>query len=57
MLFVYGLVTSQRSGAKFVPMNRADDILHLGLGVGMLALGLLLGRERRVEEPRMAGAT
>jgi hypothetical protein len=57
VLFVYGLVTSQRSGANFVPMNKEDDILHLGLGLGMLALGLLLGRERRVEEPRMAGAT
>jgi hypothetical protein len=57
VLFVYGLVTSQRSGANFVPMNKEDDILHLALGVGMLGLGLVLGRERRVEEPRMAGAT
>ena len=56
VLFLYGVVTSQRSGANFVPMNKEDDILHLGLGLGMLALGLALSRERRVDEPRMVGA-
>lgn len=56
VLFLYGVVTSQQSGANFVPMNKEDDILHLGLGLGMIALGLVLSRERRVDEPRMARA-
>ena len=41
VLFLYGLFTSQDSGANFVPLDRNDDILHLGLGVGMLVFGLL----------------
>ena len=44
VLFIYGLVVSQDSGANFVPLNLADDILHLFLGVGMIALGALLTR-------------
>jgi hypothetical protein len=32
--------------ANFVPVNSADNWLHLGLGVGMLLLGLVLGRRR-----------
>lgn len=30
----------------WLPADDTDDWLHLGLGVGMLALGLLLGRRR-----------
>ena len=44
VLWLYGLVVSEDSAANFVPLNDADDWLHLGLGLGMLALGLLLGR-------------
>jgi Domain of unknown function (DUF4383) len=33
----------------WLPADDTDDWLHLGLGVGMLALGLLLGRRRDVE--------
>ncbi|CAA9314104.1 MAG: hypothetical protein AVDCRST_MAG61-1940 [uncultured Friedmanniella sp.] len=44
VLFVYGLVVGQNSGANFVPLNSADDILHLVLGLGMIALGALLTR-------------
>jgi len=33
----------ESSSANFVPLNEADDWLHLGLGVGMILLGLLLG--------------
>ena len=46
VLWIYGLVTDNMSGANFVPMNSADDWLHLLLGVGMIALGLLTGRRR-----------
>lgn len=35
---------AQESAANFVPLNTADDWLHLGLGAGMIALGLLGSR-------------
>jgi hypothetical protein len=44
VLWVYGLAVGQDSAANFVPLNMADDWLHLGLGLGMIALGLLLAR-------------
>ncbi|WP_432515425.1 DUF4383 domain-containing protein [Kineococcus sp. SYSU DK001] len=43
-LWVYGLVTADDSTANFVPVNAADDWLHLGLGLGMLVLGLVMPR-------------
>ena len=48
VLFVYGLIVGQTSAANFVPVNTADDFLHLVLGVGMIALGLVLTRRRGV---------
>ncbi|HEX6760769.1 MAG TPA: DUF4383 domain-containing protein [Propionibacteriaceae bacterium] len=47
VLFVYGLIVGQESAANFVPMNTADDFLHLILGIGMIGLGLALTRDRR----------
>jgi uncharacterized membrane protein YiaA len=44
VLFLYGLLVDERSTANFVPLNDADDWLHLLLSVAMLALGFLLGR-------------
>jgi hypothetical protein len=44
VLWLYGLVVGQDSSANFVPVNTADDWLHLVLGLGMIALGLLTGR-------------
>ncbi|MCO1576289.1 DUF4383 domain-containing protein [Crossiella sp. SN42] len=41
-LWVYGLVVDKNSPLNFVPLNTADDWLHLGLGLGMIALGALL---------------
>lgn len=43
-LFVYGMVVDRGSDANFVPVNAADDWLHLGLAAGMLAVGLAAGR-------------
>jgi hypothetical protein len=40
LLWIYGLVVDDDSGANFVPLNTADDWLHLLLGVGTIALGL-----------------
>ncbi|MFJ6095594.1 DUF4383 domain-containing protein [Williamsia muralis] len=45
-LWLYGLVIDKDSAANFVPVNSADDWLHFALGVGMVALGVLLGRNR-----------
>ena len=44
VLFVYGLIVGQNSMANFVPVNTADDILHLVLGLGMIGLGVALTR-------------
>ena len=46
LLFVYGLVIDHDSSANFVPVNNADNWLHLGLSVAMIALGAALGRTR-----------
>ena len=42
VLWVYGLVVAEGASADVVPLNAADDWLHLVLGVGMIALGLAL---------------
>jgi hypothetical protein len=44
VLWIYGLAVGQDSAANFVPLNTADDWLHLILAIGMVALGLVLGR-------------
>jgi hypothetical protein len=44
VLWIYGLVISDRSSANFVPMNNADDWLHLVLGAVMVLLGVVLSR-------------
>jgi hypothetical protein len=43
-LWLYGLVIDKTSDANFVPVNAADDWLHLGLALGMLALGAMTWR-------------
>jgi hypothetical protein len=45
-LWIYGLVVDHHSDANFVPLNSADNWLHLFLGLGMIALALLLTRGR-----------
>jgi hypothetical protein len=42
VLFVYGLVVPEDSAADFVPLNSLDNILHLVLGAGMIALSIIL---------------
>lgn len=46
VLWLYGLVIDKDSSANFVPVNSADDWLHFVLGIGMIALGVALGRAR-----------
>ncbi|WBB70878.1 DUF4383 domain-containing protein [Micromonospora sp. WMMD812] len=47
VLWLYGLVVDRDSGANFVPLNGADNWLHLGLGIGMIGLGLVTTRAGR----------
>ena len=48
-LWLYGLVVELDSAANSVSLNEADNWLHLGLGLGMVALGALLGNRREVD--------
>ena len=43
-LWLYGLVIGHDTPANFIPVNNADNWLHLVLGLGMVALALLLSR-------------
>jgi hypothetical protein len=51
ILALYGIVVGTDSGANFVPLNGADTVLHILLGIGMIGLGYVLGRERIAERP------
>ncbi|MFF0312428.1 DUF4383 domain-containing protein [Streptosporangium sp. NPDC004379] len=44
LLWLYGMLVGHDSAANFVPLNSADNWLHLILGIGMIALGYLLSR-------------
>jgi hypothetical protein len=43
-LAVYGWIIDRASDANFVPMNPADNVLHVLLGATMILLGVVLGR-------------
>lgn len=47
VLWLYGIVIDKDGGANFVPINAADNWLHLGLGAGMIALGVITSRGPR----------
>jgi hypothetical protein len=47
VLWIYGLVVDKESSANFVPLNNADNWLHLILAVGMVGLGLVAQRSIR----------
>ena len=46
-LFLLGIV----GGGDWIPVNNADNWLHLVLGAGMIGLGVLTTRESRVASP------
>jgi hypothetical protein len=48
LLFLYGLIIGHGSDANFVPLNSADNWLHLVLGLGMIALGLIFSPRNRL---------
>ncbi|HEX5597931.1 MAG TPA: DUF4383 domain-containing protein [Micromonosporaceae bacterium] len=45
VLWLYGLIVNKNSAANFVPLNNADDWLHLLLGIGMITLGVVTTRK------------
>jgi hypothetical protein len=47
VLWLYGLFIGHESPANIVPLNTADNWLHLGLGVTMVALSVLPRRPGR----------
>ncbi len=58
VLFLYGLFFMGDHPANFVPLNAADNWLHIGLAVAMIVLGVVLGRrEQVVGRPSTAGTT
>jgi hypothetical protein len=48
VLWLYGLIIGHESAANFVPVNTADNWLHLILGLGMIGLGVATTRGREV---------
>lgn len=53
-LVLYGLVVDHGSTANFLPLNTADNWLHLVLGLGMVALGWFLSRDGEQAEGNRA---
>ena len=50
-LFLCGLVIGGDASVNLVPVNDADEWLHLGLAGVMLACGVTLGRRHAVDGP------
>lgn len=48
VLWLYGLIVESGGDANFVPLNTADNWLHFGLGVAMIAFGLALMPRRGI---------
>jgi hypothetical protein len=53
VLFIYGLFVGGDDDANFIPMNGADDVLHLVLAVALLGAWAVTARERA---PRTSAA-
>lgn len=51
LLWIYGLAVDLASDANFVPVNDADNWLHLALGAAMVVAGLLTGRAMLTQRP------
>ncbi len=45
LIWIYGLVIDLNSSANFIGVNEAANWLHFALGVVMLGIGLILGRD------------
>lgn len=54
LVLVFGLVVDKSSDANFINLNSADNVLHAALGIGMIALGMISGKD--TADHRRAGA-
>jgi hypothetical protein len=45
VIWIYGLAVDRSSSANFIPVDSADNWLHFAVGLGMLAAGIVLGRQ------------
>ncbi len=53
LLTIHGLLVDRHEDANVVPLDKADNWLHLVLGLGMIGLGLFLGRaDSEATDPR-----
>ncbi len=58
LLWLYGVSVDEQSSANFVPLNSADDWLHLALGASMVLLSLAGARTLSPRRPAVdRGAT
>ena len=55
VVWLYGLIAVGNEQLNFLPVNNADNWLHLGLAIGMVLLGIFVSREPRV--PRNGAGT
>ena len=55
VLTVYGVLVDRHSDANFVPLDDADNWLHLVLGLGMIGLGVALGSRDGDRGPVVTG--
>src|SRR5215203_4982653 len=49
VLWIYGLVAGGATSANFVPVNNADNWLHLALAIVMIGAALLLSRRHAAD--------
>jgi arginine exporter protein ArgO len=54
ILWLYGLVVDQEGSSNLLAVNRADNWWHLVLCLGMVALGVLMGRRTSSRSDEMA---
>ena len=47
LLWVWGSAIGEHTRANFLPVNTADNWLHLGLGAGMILLGIAVTAAER----------
>lgn len=48
VVWLYGLIAVNNEALNFLPVNDADNWLHLGLAAGMILLGIFVSRPARV---------
>ena len=48
VVWIYGLIAVGNDQLNFLPVNDADNWLHLFLGIGMILLGIFVSRAPRV---------